>query len=101
MAQTFDFEWDVRKALSNLRKHSVSFEQAAQVFLDPLAVTVYDDVHAVNEERWLTLGQNKTGGLIVVAHTYLATGSNSALIRIISARFATREERRAYSDGSQ
>jgi uncharacterized DUF497 family protein len=98
MSHVFDFEWDARKALSNIKKHGVSFEQAAQVFLDPLSITLFDEAHSMNEERWLTLGQNTNGDLLVVAHTYLHAESNRSLVRIISARLATKQERRIYSD---
>ena len=98
MSPIYDFEWDARKAFSNIKKHGVSFEQAAQVFLDPLAATVFDEAHSMNEERWLTLGQNTNGDLLVVSHTYSQVEQNRALVRIISARLATKQERRVYSD---
>ena len=98
MAQTIDFEWDARKALSNLRKHNVTFEGATQVFLDTLAVTVYDSYHSINEERWMTLWQDLTGDLLVVAHLYLPSDLGRTLLRIISARFATRQECRTDID---
>jgi uncharacterized protein len=98
MLHIYDFEWDARKAFSNIKKHGISFEQAAQVFLDSLAVTVFDEAHSENEERWLTLGQNTNGDLLVVAHSYLQSEPSRSLIRIISARLATKQERRIYSD---
>lgn len=52
----FDFEWDAAKALTNKAKHGVTFDQAATVFLDALALTVYDEAHSKFEERWFTLG---------------------------------------------
>ena len=52
----YNFEWDSVKALSNVRKHGVTFDQAATVFLDALALTVFDAVHSQHEERWFTLG---------------------------------------------
>jgi len=70
MSHIYDFEWDDRKALANIKKHGISFEQAAQIFLDPPAVTVFDEAHSDKEERWLTMGQNTNGDLLVVAHTY-------------------------------
>jgi hypothetical protein len=54
----FDFEWDAAKALTNKAKHGVTFDQAATVFLDALALTVYDEAHSEFEERWFTLGQD-------------------------------------------
>ncbi|MFZ1765779.1 MAG: BrnT family toxin [Candidatus Nitrotoga sp.] len=53
---TYDYEWDAHKAASNLKKHGVTFEQAASVFLDALALTVFDAAHSEHEERWFTLG---------------------------------------------
>jgi uncharacterized protein len=98
MSHIYDFEWDARKAFFNIKKHGVSFEQAAQVFLDPLSITIFDEAHSMSEERWITLGQNTNGDLLVVAHTYLQAESNCSLVRIISARIATKQERRFYSD---
>lgn len=94
----YDFEWDAHKADSNLRKHGVTFEQAASVFLDALALTVFDEAHSQYEERWFTLGHTSSGILLAVSHTYQATSSTSARIRIISARPATKQERRFYAD---
>ena len=91
-----DFEWDPLKAASNLAKHQVSFEEAATVFNDPLARTVYDQAHSQFEERWFTLGHSDQARLLAVSHTYTATGPNSVRIRIISARLATRTERQHY-----
>jgi len=94
----FDFEWDPTKAASNLLKHGVAFEQAATVLLDALALTVFDAAHSESEERWFTLGMSSQGRLLAVAHTFTATGANSARVRLISAREATRAERRQYED---
>jgi uncharacterized DUF497 family protein len=93
-----EVEWDPAKAQSNLTKHGVSFEQAATVLLDALALTVFDEAHSDYEERWFTLGQSKQGRLLAVAHTYSPTGPNSAKARIISAREATRHERLQYEN---
>ena len=90
--------WDTGKARSNLSKHGVSFTQAASVMLDPNALTVYDEAHSDFEERWFTLGMASEGRLLAVAHTYSTTGPTSAVARIISAREATRAERRQYLD---
>ena len=94
----YDFEWDTTKALSNEAKHGVSFDQAATVFRDVLALTVYDKAHSQSEERWFTLGHDTGGVLVAVAHTYQPTGPASARVRIISARTATQRERRFYED---
>ncbi|MGK6307006.1 BrnT family toxin [Variovorax sp. DT-64] len=90
--------WDPNKAQSNLAKHGVSFAQAASVLLDALALSVYDEAHSDFEERWFTLGVSGEGKLLAVSHTYSATGPASAKARIISAREASRAERRQYED---
>jgi uncharacterized DUF497 family protein len=94
----FDFEWDDAKALTNKAKHGVTFDQAATVFLDALALTVYDEAHSEFEERWFTLGQDTESVLVAVSHTYRITGPASACLRIISARKATPRERRFYEE---
>ena len=94
----FDFGWDAAKALTNVVKHGVTFDQAATVFLDGLALTVFDSAHSQHEERWFTLGHDAGGALLAVAHTYQATGPASVRVRIISARPATKRERRFYED---
>jgi uncharacterized DUF497 family protein len=94
----YQFEWDVTKAIANVRKHGVTFEQAATVFLDAFALTVYDEAHSGDEERWFTLGQDANGALLAVAHTYEEGGTTSFRVRIISAREATACERRFYED---
>lgn len=91
-----EFSWDPAKASSNVSKHGVSFLQAATVLNDALALTVFDAGHSEFEERWFTLGLAESGKLLAVSHTYSATGPRSAQVRIISAREATRAERRQY-----
>ncbi|MGH8671735.1 MAG: BrnT family toxin [Burkholderiales bacterium] len=93
---TYDFEWDPEKARTNATKHGVAFEQAAGVFRDPLALTVFDGEHSESEERWVTLGCAENGMHLVMIHTYQETGATSASVRIISARRATKEEIRDY-----
>ena len=82
------FEWDSRKARSNLAKHGVGFEEASTIFGDPLSLTILDPEHSLSEERYITMGRAFTGKLLVVVHT--ERGDN---IRIISARSASRRER--------
>ena len=94
----FDFAWDPAKAQSNQDKHGVAFEQAASVLLDPLALTVFDAAHSDHEERWFTLGVGSRGKLLAVAHTFMHTGPDRARVRIISAREATKAERRHYEN---
>lgn len=73
------FEWDDAKAQANVAKHGVSFEEAATVFGDPLALTFHDPDHSVGEKRWLTFGVSQTDRLLVVVHT-----ERGRSIRIIS-----------------
>ena len=93
-----DFQWDPAKAQSNARKHGVTFDQAATVFLDALALTVYDEANSQNDDRWFTLGFDASGTLLAVAHTYEMTAPSNVRMRIVSARKATRRERRSYED---
>ncbi len=95
-----EFIWDPVKAASNVIKHQVTFPQGVTVFADALALTVFDHAHSDLEERWFTLGTSLEGKLLAVSHTYTATGPASARVRIISARAATRNERRQYESGS-
>lgn len=88
-----ELEWDPRKAAQNLRKHGVSFHEAATVFGDLLSTTVADPDHSVNEERYITVGMSDRRRLVIVAHT--ARGER---IRIISARELTRTEREVYEE---
>ncbi|AFZ28701.1 protein of unknown function DUF497 [Gloeocapsa sp. PCC 7428] len=90
-----EFEWNLDKAALNLEKHSVSFQEAATVFDDPLSVTFPDPDHSLGESRYVIIGVSRFGQLLVVAHT--DRGKN---VRIISARKATRQERRFYEQGS-
>jgi uncharacterized DUF497 family protein len=95
-APTLDVTWDPAKARTNLTKHGVRFDHAASVLLDPLALTVFDEAHSLDEERWFTLGRSAQGTLLAVAHTYHVTGPDTARVRLISARPATRRERDQY-----
>ena len=92
----YRFTWDPIKEASNWRKHGVSFELAATVFRDRLARTIWDEEHSETEKRWVTLGRVRNGNLMVVIHTFNQIGTNSAEVRIISARRATKHERRQY-----
>ena len=84
-----DYEWDPDKALSNVHKHHVDFADAVLVFSDPLALTILDDYPS--EERFVTLGMDGLGRILVVVYTW-----RGERIRIISARRATRQERKQY-----
>jgi uncharacterized DUF497 family protein len=89
------FEWDEAKNRSNQRKHGLSFEEASQVFRDPLQLSIQDRVQN-GEERWKTFGLVRNVLLVMVAHTLREENSTEEIIRIISARLANREERRFY-----
>jgi uncharacterized DUF497 family protein len=86
-------EWDGRKARENQRKHGVSFEEASSVIFDPLSATGDDPDHSVDEMRLVTFGVSSSGRLLVVAHA-----DRGDAIRIISARPATRAERKLYEE---
>ncbi len=88
----YNFEWDPKKAKTNIKKHKVSFEQAATIFKDPRAISIYDYMHSDNEDRWVTLGLASNGSLLVVNHTFKQLDNNNAVIRIISSRKATKRE---------
>jgi uncharacterized DUF497 family protein len=87
-------EWDPKKAKRNLRKHRVSFEEAATALSDPMAATGADPDHSITEERYITFGVSQRGRLLVVAHT-----DEEETIRIISARIASKGERKLYEEG--
>ncbi|MFN8493643.1 MAG: BrnT family toxin [Caldilineaceae bacterium] len=90
-----EFAWDPQKALKNLRKHGVSFNEAATVFDDPLSITVADPEHSEDEDRYIIVGMSKRGRVIIVSHA-----ERGDRIRIISARELDREEREAYETGN-
>ena len=85
------FEWDREKASRNLRKHSVSFDEAVTVFYDPFSATFNDPEHSVDEQRFITVGYSARGRLLVVSHT-----ERGEVLRIISARLATPRERKRH-----
>jgi uncharacterized protein len=85
------FEWDENKAEKNLTKHGVAFDEAKSVFNDPLFITFADPEHSIGERRFIILGESIQGRLLVVAYT-----ERNSVTRLISARVATRRERRVY-----
>ena len=87
------FEWDAKKAKLNLRKHKVSFEEASTVFGDPLSRTIFDPLHSDDEERFVILGESHRQRLLAVVFT-----DRGERIRIISARIATRREKKNYEE---
>ena len=90
-----NFEWDPRKAESNLRKHTVSFGEAVTVFNDELSITVSDPDHSKEEDRYITIGWSNRARLIMVSHT-----DRNNRIRIISARELTQAEQKAYEENN-
>ena len=90
----FTFEWDRRKAAANLRKHGVSFDEAATAFADPSGIVVDDPRHSTDEVRVALLGHSESSRLLAVMFT-----ERGDRIRLISARKATRREHRHYEEG--
>lgn len=90
------FEWDPPKAVANLKKHQVSFEEAKSVFYDEFAVQFFDEENASEEDRFLMLGMSSGAKLLIVCHCEREQGE---VIRIISARKATKRESAFYQGG--
>ena len=88
-----EFEWAPKKAAQNLRKHGVSFDEAATVFGDSLSITASDPDHSIDEHRRVTVRASERKPLLMVAHVV-----ENVRIRIISARMLTRDERQAYEE---
>jgi len=88
------FEWDPKKAAANKRKHGVTFQEAATIFSDSLAITFSDPDHSFDEDRYITFGLSGLNRLLVVSHTF-----RSDRVRIINGRMATPQERRIYEEG--
>jgi len=91
---TLRFEWNRKKALLNIRKHGITFEEASTIFGDSLSLTIPDSYHSIGEDRFITIGTSAEGRIIVVVHT-----EHHDVIRIISARKAARNERNQYEPG--
>jgi uncharacterized DUF497 family protein len=89
-----EFGWDENKVAANLSKHGVSFDEAKTVFDDPLYVDFYDPDHSYDEHRYIIVGQSRHGRLLIVSYT-----ERYDVIRLISAREATRRERETYEEG--
>jgi len=92
----YHFEWDPRKAKQNERKHGVTFQRAATVFADPNQISLFDEAHSEIEERWVTIGMDANGNILVVIHTYAEVEVDEVRLRVISARKATIQEIRNY-----
>jgi hypothetical protein len=90
------FEWDYKKAKTNITKHKISFEDATTVFKDENMLSVYDERHSEDEDRWITIGMDLKTRTLVVIHTFISIGTDTTNIRVISARKATRKEQKIY-----
>ena len=88
-----DFEWNPLKSERNVQKHGVTFVEASSVFDDPVFITLLDDEHSDDEERFITIGLSTSNRLIMVAHT-----ERENRIRVISARKATKNEEKFYQE---
>ncbi len=88
---TLRFEWNHKKALLNIRKHGITFEEASTIFGDFLSLTIPDPYHSIGEDRFVTIGTSSKGRILVVVHT-----DRYDVIRIISARKAEKNERNQY-----
>jgi uncharacterized protein len=94
------FEWDQEKEKINIQKHGVSFEQASYVFADPFALNRYDNEHSNEEDRWVLLGKVLNQLILIVIHTF-KDNDGIELVRIISARKATKKEIQTYKQRSK
>ena len=90
------FDWDVNKNRINLEKHGITFEEASTVFFDDRAILFDDPEHSIDEDRFLLLGMSETAKVCIVCHCYR---ESDTVIRIISARQATRKEEERYVRG--
>ena len=98
MAVNYNFDTDPIKARDNLHKHGVAFEEAATVFKDPKAISIFDPDHSETEDRWVTMGISEKGRLLLVIHTFRKEGEEAVTIRIISGRKATKHETASYGE---
>lgn len=96
MTLEYQFDWDPNKDQQNRRKHQLTFRQAATVFRDPHQLSIYDDEHSDDEDRWITIGLDSSGMLRVVIHTFEQQSPEHVAVRIISARAATDAEAQQY-----
>lgn len=98
MGINYNFEWDPKKARKNLNKHKVAFDEAATIFQDSNALSIFDPDHSGTEERWITIGFSEKGRGLIVSHTFVEENEKSITIRIISSRKATKKEIKAYGE---
>ncbi len=98
MATNYNFEWDPGKARDNRDKHAITFDEAATVFRDSKALSIFDPDHSETEERWVTMGISEKGKLLIVIHTFREESEDAVTIRIISSRKATKQEIKTYGE---
>jgi len=91
--KAISFEWNNKKAVSNIDKHGISFDEAKTAFSDPNARIIHDPDHSANEDRFILLGMSQNMNILIVCHCYKETDE---VIRIISARRATKDETTNY-----
>ncbi|HDR15245.1 MAG TPA: BrnT family toxin [Desulfobacteraceae bacterium] len=94
----YTFEWDPQKAQDNRDKHGVAFDEAATVFRDSKALSIFDPDHSETEDRWITMGISEKGRLLIVIHTFREESEDAVTIRIISSRKATKQEIKTYGE---
>ena len=92
----FLFEWDPSKARKNIEVHGISFDEASTTFSDTLSLTIYDPLHSMQEDRFILIGNSCKNRLLVIVHT-----ERRDKIRIISARKATKNERKQYEENAK
>ena len=98
MAINYNFEWNPIKAHDNRNKHGVEFEEAATIFRDSKALSIFDPDHSETEDRWTTMGISEKGRLLIVNHTFREESEEEVMIRIFSSRKATKKETQKYGD---
>ena len=81
-----------------MRKHRISFDRAAEIILDPLTVSIPDEEHSEDEERWVSMGKDRRGSVLILIHTFLEVSAEECRIRIISARKANKRETMQYEE---
>ncbi|MCX5802893.1 MAG: BrnT family toxin [Proteobacteria bacterium] len=91
-----EFEWAENKNRANVKKHKLSFEESKEIFDDPFHISIIDERFSNFEERWVTIGTTYKGKLIVAGHLYCLKENGEEVIRIISARKATKKEKEQY-----
>jgi uncharacterized DUF497 family protein len=98
MTINYNFEWDPVKAHDNQDKHGITYDEAATVFRDSKAFSIFDPDHSETEDRWITMGISEKGRLLIVIHTFHEKSDNAVTIRIISSRKATKQETKKYGE---